>query len=440
MGSVASIDRRSSKRSQVANFPNQDVRTSSRDTTSVMEKQSLNLLDSLKGIKQDMSIMCRDMFVSKYSGEIMHRWRNATIVQLVPPSTVKIHFEGWADKYDIILDIESEWQRLAPRSLISELQQLSGEPLDSEQSSAVYSYLNTGIIPSIDTITLVGNHHSKNYYVGQKVDVQDIFKSRQSKEILCKWRNAEIIEVAGHHVRVHYVGWDSQWDDVIDTSTEGHRIREVDSMTSLQTTLVKHQSFDASMIQDVASVDNDYDNIVQQRHRSLPGMGIAMIAELTFRGRMRNLGLHVVEVQSDGNCLFRAVAHQLFLDEERHLELRQLCANHITQHRNRFSVFVSCDFDEYLRRMLIPGTWGDDLEIRALEEIMDRLICIYSSESRELKPLNTNFDEQKLLKNVAPVILSYHGHNHYNSVFSEKQPLPLSLRGTNVVLTARKNT
>jgi hypothetical protein len=62
------------------------------------------------------------------------------------------------------------------------------------------------------------------------------------------------------------------------------------------------------------------------------------------------------------------------------------------------------------------------LEIKALEEIFDRIILIYS-ESKPIigypKPLNTNFDEQKLLYNITPIVLSYHGKCHYNSIVKE---------------------
>ena len=61
-----------------------------------------------------------------------------------------------------------------------------------------------------------------------------------------------------------------------------------------------------------------------------------------------------------------------------------------------------------------PGVWGDDVEIRALEEILDRIIRIYSSESKTMEPINKNFEEE--LKGVSPVNLTYHGNRHYNSL------------------------
>ena len=41
------------------------------------------------------------------------------------------------------------------------------------------------------------------------------------------------------------------------------------------------------------------------------------------------MGLHLVEIEADGNCLFRALAHQSFCDEGRHVELREECVRHL---------------------------------------------------------------------------------------------------------------
>lgn len=57
--------------------------------------------------------------------------------------------------------------------------------------------------------------------------------------------------------------------------------------------------------------------------------------------------MHIVEVEGDGNCLYRAVAHQFFLDESRHAEIRRRVCGHIQKHRDRFEPFIDGDFDQY---------------------------------------------------------------------------------------------
>jgi len=66
-----------------------------------------------------------------------------------------------------------------------------------------------------------------------------------------------------------------------------------------------------------------------------------------------------------------------------------------------------------------PGVWGDDVEIRALEEILDRIIRIYSSESKTMEPINKNLEEDALLKDVSPVNLTYHKNKHYNALVEQ---------------------
>lgn len=145
----------------------------------------------------------------------------------------------------------------------------------------------------------------------------------------------------------------------------------------------------------------------------------------------------MIEIEGDGNCLFRAVSHQLFLNEDHHEELRQRCVEHLIAHKERFAVFCPDDFDSYMDSMGQLGTWGDDLEIRALEEIIDRSIRIYSSESADpTVPIN-NLEEESQLKNVTALSLSYHGQNHYNSIYDERTPLPLSIRKSRNLLQAR---
>ena len=51
----------------------------------------------------------------------------------------------------------------------------------------------------------------------------------------------------------------------------------------------------------------------------------------------------------------------------------------MTLHKRRFCTFVAEDFSRYLRRMRKPGVWGDDLEIRALEECFDRYNQLFIS-------------------------------------------------------------
>jgi hypothetical protein len=165
--------------------------------------------------------------------------------------------------------------------------------------------------------------------------------------------------------------------------------------------------------------------------------------EESFAERMAALGLHVVEVGADGNCLFRALAHQFTCEEGDHVALRAQCVRHMLAHRDRYEIFCTSDFDVYAARMAVDGTWAGELEIRAMEEVLDRVILIYASESRgnhnhKPVPMNTNFDEALIVGlTVEPVKLSYHQGCHYNSVYDQKCQFPLPRRGSHTLQAAR---
>jgi hypothetical protein len=160
--------------------------------------------------------------------------------------------------------------------------------------------------------------------------------------------------------------------------------------------------------------------------------------ERLFASRLENKGFHIHAIEGDGNCLFRAVAHQMFNNEGCHEQIRDQCVNHMMLHRKRYEMFCDENFEEHIKEMRITGTWGDDLEIRALEEIFDRIICIYSSGIDNVdEPANKNFEEGNLLENIEPINLTYHGQSHYNSLCDERHSLPLKSRSTKVLLTSR---
>lgn len=44
-----------------------------------------------------------------------------------------------------------------------------------------------------------------------------------------KWLEAFVIEIVGHELKVHFKGYTSAYDEIIDTSQEYYRIKEVGS-------------------------------------------------------------------------------------------------------------------------------------------------------------------------------------------------------------------
>ena len=62
------------------------------------------------------------------------------------------------------------------------------------------------------------------WVIGDLVDVLDRFVSRQSGIHGQKWRKAEVVDVTATTVCVSFLGWDKQFDTVIDVTKEPSRV------------------------------------------------------------------------------------------------------------------------------------------------------------------------------------------------------------------------
>lgn len=282
------------------------------------------------------------------------------------------------------------------------------------------------------------------------MEVQDIYQMRGSADLNYKWRKAQVVNVSGKCISIHFVDRDSRYNEVLDLQTNSHRIRftasehgEADGNRPMsknstnyftsEETLSERDDFSRphsaagrsnrlgrrkSIQSQQEQEDQDYNypsthnsNRTPKQRRyggaatvavaspsavyvNIPVASEIIKSEQLFSDRLQRRGLHIVQIEGDGNCLFRAVSHQLFLSENRHEELRAKCVKHMVKHRKRFEMFCDQNFDEHVEEMKKLGTWGDDLEIRALEEIIDRIICIYGSNMDNVdEPTNKNFEE-----------------------------------------------
>lgn len=411
-----------------------------------------------------------DEFKPKGSKEKIKMWKEA-VVDFVDTAHDCVHLK-LSPKNKIrerTVDLNRDWNRLAlPALNLSKEQRILGQPLSDEQWQKSYALLTaeTGYEEERNSRLSVSNIEEEEesnggfddhdlFSVGKEVDVQDVFLAKGRKEIKTKWRKAKIIDVpSSTTIRVHYIGWDDRWDETIDFNRDPDRIKPGGTMTAL---------FKAKSMKPAASFANKSDsNINRTRIEKSMSLNVGSssprelsrsksqsnasdsgaFADTAFRTRMKRAGMNIVQVEGDGNCLFRAVAHQMFLDESRHMEIRSECVDHMRRHRERFETFCTTKFDDHLNRMSLSGTWGDDLEIRALEEIIDRPFFIYSADNtKDLTPvpLNTAYKDgdNNFGDDIIPLKLSYHGRSHYNSVVDQNISLPLELKSTSLILESR---
>ena len=126
-------------------------------------------------------------------------------------------------------------------------------------------------------------------------------------------------------------------------------------------------------------------------------------------------GLRVQEQLSDGNCLFRSIADQVYNDANKHFELRELTISYMKQHEEYFKLFIEDDepFDDYVRKMNIDGEWGGNQEIYAMSQALKMDIVVHQVDGPNLIIKYDNIDNKS--KSHA-IHISFHGECHYNSI------------------------
>ncbi|KAI4175759.1 MAG: hypothetical protein LQ343_001372 [Gyalolechia ehrenbergii] len=146
-------------------------------------------------------------------------------------------------------------------------------------------------------------------------------------------------------------------------------------------------------------------------------------------------GLSEHQIQSDGHCLYAAVADQLTSREQNlvpkhsingtlHLTTssappykitRTVAASYIDEHADDFLPFLEESLDDYLSKIRDTGEWGGHLELLALAKAYDVDINVLQS-SGHVEKIGSGTDGPK------PALwLSYYHHNfglgeHYNSL------------------------
>jgi len=128
-------------------------------------------------------------------------------------------------------------------------------------------------------------------------------------------------------------------------------------------------------------------------------------------------GYVIKKMQEDGSCLFRAVADQIYGDEEMHSSVRGHCMDYIEQNSDYFSQYVTEEISDYVERKRFLGVHGNHLEIQALSEMYNRPIHIYCYSAEPINIFQALGDaaNNANAKNV-PIRLCYHRGCHYNSL------------------------
>ncbi|KNC53180.1 OTU domain containin protein [Thecamonas trahens ATCC 50062] len=137
-----------------------------------------------------------------------------------------------------------------------------------------------------------------------------------------------------------------------------------------------------------------------------------------FQKQMESLALIIKDVASDGNCLFRAAADQLYGEVTSHAEIRAAVMDHVAANKDLYQWFVEDDepFDDYVAYMRESRSWGGQIEIQALSMVYSVNIIIHRLNEPRWSIINFPEDTRTLH-------LSYHDQQHYASVRPLAGPL-----------------
>ncbi|GLJ23613.1 hypothetical protein SUGI_0447190 [Cryptomeria japonica] len=134
-----------------------------------------------------------------------------------------------------------------------------------------------------------------------------------------------------------------------------------------------------------------------------------------FRAQLSQMGLRIVDIRGDGNCLFRALSDQLCGDQESYAEYRQKVVQYMVSHPEEFAGFLSegeaGSFEEYCTKMSQDAEWGGNLELQAASMAFFMNIRVYRFDQGQVEISDINNFET-----AGTLLLSYHNGTHYNSL------------------------
>ncbi|CAM9954924.1 unnamed protein product [Lampetra planeri] len=124
-----------------------------------------------------------------------------------------------------------------------------------------------------------------------------------------------------------------------------------------------------------------------------------------------NQGFIIKRMSEDGACLFRAVADQVYGDQDMHDVVRKHCMDYLMKNADYFSNYVTEDFTTYVNRKRMNHCHGNHIEMQAMAEMYNRTFEVYQYST---EPINTFHSIYRT--DNEPIRVSYHQNAHYNSV------------------------
>lgn len=252
-------------------------------------------------------------------------------------------------------------------------------------------------IQSMKKSVAKGDRKKKKEVAEQTADIEENLKQKHLKEL------NELIEENGKTSLINNLQ-EVKIDDVVPkvSRAEKRRTKKITQMKERQALIEEH----------------DIKNIGGTRH----------VETQTLVKKLKNLGLSICDIPSDGNCLYSAIVHQL----------KEVCGKTFTvpEIRLKTSDFLKSNKDDFIPYLSHPDTgemltdeqfndycyqvansvqWGGEIELRALSHIYKIPIKVIQAEGSDITIGIEYTNCNKIL------ILVFHRHmyglgEHYNSV------------------------
>eukprot|EP00927_Polykrikos_kofoidii_P076103 TRINITY_DN7285_c1_g1_i2.p1 TRINITY_DN7285_c1_g1~~TRINITY_DN7285_c1_g1_i2.p1 ORF type:complete len:490 (+),score=81.03 TRINITY_DN7285_c1_g1_i2:58-1527(+) len=103
--------------------------------------------------------------------------------------------------------------------------------------------------------------------------------------------------------------------------------------------------------------------------------------QVRLRKRVEDYGLLLDEMESDGNCLFRAVSRQIYGASSLHALVRHRVVSQLHKDRLTYRPFFTNlqEMQAYLADMAAEGFWGDELVLRAMADTYNAELHVLTS-------------------------------------------------------------
>ncbi|DBA01157.1 TPA: hypothetical protein N0F65_002292 [Lagenidium giganteum] len=212
------------------------------------------------------------------------------------------------------------------------------------------------------------------------------------------WREAVVEDMRAVDIRVHYRSGLTEWlpfTPLLVAPAEEH---------------LSYRNYSAQRQLSVNQSPETRSRVIQAQNPRFQHYRDTLLAH--------NLRLHPVE--GDGNCLFRAVSHQVYGNDGHHGLVRRYCMDYMESEKDYFEPYIVGDMNDFMRYVTVKrrdGVWGDDPEIQAMCELYDRPAEIYAYDPVSgYRKLRTFHEHGARSRNRPPIRLSYYGGGHYDSI------------------------